>query len=111
MRRLVIAALFVALTPLAVADEYIVSTTADHGPGSLRSAIDEANAYPGAASRKISIQTCGIVTLTSPLPPITAAHTSLVVDDPRYPCNFLTRWNNFNFDIDGRLAGDASASS
>jgi hypothetical protein len=46
-----------------------VTSTADSGPGSLREAIENANAMPGADSITFAIS--GTITLVSALPPIT----------------------------------------
>ncbi|MEO8167371.1 MAG: hypothetical protein ABI623_03930, partial [bacterium] len=56
-------------TPLIVASTFVVSTTNDTGSGSLRTAIDSANASPGLDMINFSIS--GTITPHSPLPEIT----------------------------------------
>jgi len=55
-------------SPHEVFDTYVVTTTADSGPGSLRDAL--LTATPG---RVITFAVSGTITLTSPLPPIRVA--------------------------------------
>ena len=55
-------------SPHAVLDTYVVTTTADSGPGSLRDALQ--TAIPG---RTITIAVSGTIVLASPLPPIGVA--------------------------------------
>ena len=68
-----LAALAVALLPgaprPAYAATYVVTTLADSGPGSLRQAILDANATPGADTITFSLS--GTITLASALPTIT----------------------------------------
>ena len=56
---------------------YTVTTTADSGAGSLRQAITDANANPGADTIQFNIVGSGVHTITpaTPLPPITEALT------------------------------------
>ena len=62
---------------------YLVYTTADHGPGSLRNAITNANQ---AAGSTILFATSGVITLASALPAITS---DVYMDGPG--ANVLTR--------------------
>jgi hypothetical protein len=55
----------------AAAADHPVSNTHDAGAGSLRQAINEANADPGPGADTITINTTGTVTLQSALPAIT----------------------------------------
>lgn len=61
----------------AIADVYVVTTTADSGAGSLRDAITQANFQAGADSISFSIPGSGIQTIQplTPLPTITDALT------------------------------------
>jgi hypothetical protein len=70
-----IAALLVA--SVSSAATYTVTTTADSGAGSLRQAILDANANPGADVIAFSIAGSGVqtITLTSPLAPLTSPVT------------------------------------
>src|SRR5688500_10895688 len=61
--------LLVGQPPAARAASFTVTSTADSGPGSLREAIENANAMPGADS--ITFALSGTITLVSALPPIT----------------------------------------
>jgi hypothetical protein len=56
---------------------YTVTSTADSGAGSLRQAITDANANPGADTIQFNIVGSGVQTITpaTPLPPITEAVT------------------------------------
>src|SRR5262245_13861297 len=56
---------------------YTVTTTADSGAGSLRKAIDDANANPGADSIHFNIVGSGVHTIApaTPLPAITGQVT------------------------------------
>ena len=56
-------------TPLTVMNTFVVTTTADTGVGSLRSAIVSANSSPGLD--RITFSTSGTINLHSPLPEIT----------------------------------------
>lgn len=62
-------ALMLASTSLCAAT-FTVTTHADSGPGSLRSAIDDANAAPGAHSIVFNLAPTSTITLTSALPMI-----------------------------------------
>ncbi len=66
-----------ALPGLAQAANYVVTTTADSGAGSLRAAITSANAAPGADTISFAAGGQGIITLASTLPAIT---DSLAID-------------------------------
>lgn len=57
------------------ADTFIVTSTADSGAGSLRKAIEDANAHAGADAIAFSIPGSGVQTITplTPLPAITGA--------------------------------------
>jgi hypothetical protein len=93
------------LTRFAAADDYEVTTTADHGPGSLRFVIEQVNNNPGDPRPRIAIPVCGVIALQSALPPILAPNTYL-----GYPSRaFLDRkCRDDRPAIDGRLAGDAT---
>ena len=69
---LIITALFVLATTAGAAT-YTVTTTADTGAGSLRQAITDANASGTASVIQFALQGGGphIITVTTPLPPIT----------------------------------------
>ena len=57
------------LLPSVRAASFTVTSTADSGPGSLREAIEDGNAMPGADS--ITFALSGTITLISALPPVT----------------------------------------
>ena len=77
LRRLALAALCLAAASLATANTYTVTTTADTGAGSLRQAITDANANPGADTIAFSIVGSGVHTIQpqSALPTITGPVT------------------------------------
>ena len=56
-------------TPLRIMNTFVVTTAADTGAGSLRSAIASANGSPGLD--RITFSTSGTINLHSPLPEIT----------------------------------------
>lgn len=53
------------------ADEFVVSNTADAGPGSLREAIADADAAPGADRIVFAASAVGTIDLRSALPDVT----------------------------------------
>ena len=62
------------------AGSYTVTNTDDAGAGSLRSAIDQANANPGADTINFDISGCGgvcTITLASVLPPLTGGDITI----------------------------------
>lgn len=66
------------LASLASAADFNVTTTADSGPGSLRQAILDANAAPGADTIKFAITGAGaapVINITGTLPEITGTLT------------------------------------
>lgn len=63
----------------ALADTFIVTTTADSGPGSLRQAMLSAAASGEASAITFAPSADGVITLASPLPPLTAAGGDLTV--------------------------------
>ncbi|MCX6924582.1 MAG: hypothetical protein NT154_15410 [Verrucomicrobia bacterium] len=67
--RALLAAAFGLALASAQAATFIVNTTADSGPGSLRQAISDANATPG--DDIILFTAAGAISLASALPPIT----------------------------------------
>ena len=73
-----------SLARFAAAADFIVLTTSDSGPGSLRQAITDANASPGADRIVFSIPGVGvqIINVMSQLPEIT---DSLVIDGYTQP--------------------------
>ncbi|MGH9457275.1 MAG: choice-of-anchor Q domain-containing protein [Thermoanaerobaculia bacterium] len=73
--RNLLAALLVAVA--APAADFTVTTLADAGPGSLRAAMEDANALPGADA--ISFAATGTIALASSLPSIT---DDLTIDGP-----------------------------
>ena len=77
MRRLAAAAAVFAAAALAGANTYTVTTTADSGAGSLRQAILDANASPGADTIAFNLVGSGVHALVpaSALPPITGPVT------------------------------------
>ncbi|MDP6410793.1 MAG: right-handed parallel beta-helix repeat-containing protein [Planctomycetota bacterium] len=70
------AAMLTTIASLAGADTFHVSTTADAGPGSLRAAIDLANANPGADD--VVFDVSGAVVLASALPHLVDDGTRLL---------------------------------
>jgi hypothetical protein len=93
------------LARFAAADDYEVTTNADHGPRSLRWAIEQVNSHLGDPRPRIALPFCGVITLQSPLPPIVAPNTYLGYPSRAFsdrPCRDDTP------SIDGRLAGDTS---
>ena len=63
----------------ALADTFTVTTTADSGPGSLRQAMLDASASAPASTITFAPSADGVITLASPLPPLTAAGGDLAV--------------------------------
>ncbi len=81
------------------ANYYTVNSTADTGPGSLREAIDEANANGGASTIALAISTGQqTIDLLSPLPAITAPVTIDGTTQPGYSGTPL-------IELDGAQAG------
>ncbi|HEY7036707.1 MAG TPA: hypothetical protein VH482_35595, partial [Thermomicrobiales bacterium] len=76
-RTLILAAGILAVASIAAANTYTVTTTADSGDGSLRQAILDANANPGADTIHFNIVGSGVQTfaLVSSLPAISEALT------------------------------------
>ena len=74
-RQPALVALFLAVSAAASATTYTVTSTADSGAGSLRQAITDANANPGADTIAFGIVGSGVHTIApaSPLPQITGA--------------------------------------
>src|SRR5690349_20495922 len=71
-----------------LAGTYVVNTTADAGPGSLRQGILDANSGACAAPCGISYAQSGRLELLSPLPPLTADHTTINPDSPLHAWKF-----------------------
>ena len=78
------------LTRVASADTYTVTSNADSGPGTLRQAILDANAHPGADTIEFDIAGSGVHTISpaSALPAITDAVT---IDGYSQPGSWSTR--------------------
>ena len=76
-RRLAIAALLLSAAASAGAATYTVTSTADSGAGTLRQAILDANASPGADTIAFNVLGSGVQTIApaASLPPITEAVT------------------------------------
>ena len=76
-RQPALVALFLAVSAAAPAMTYTVTSTADSGAGSLRQAITDANANPGADTIAFGIVGSGVHTIApaSPLPTITGPVT------------------------------------
>jgi hypothetical protein len=89
---------------LVPANEIIVTNSSDHGVGSLRSAIDQANTNPGPDVIHFSMSSSTII-LTSMLPPITGSGT--VIDASQ---NWNGSWptGKPGITIDGGSIGDYS---
>ena len=77
LKRLGMAGALFAAAALVSATTYTVTSTADTGPGSLRQAILDANASPGADTIAFNIVGSGVHTIVpaTPLTPITEAVT------------------------------------
>ncbi|MBO9664195.1 right-handed parallel beta-helix repeat-containing protein [Dokdonella sp.] len=63
----------------ALADTFTVTTTADSGPGSLRQAMLDAAASAQESTIAFASSADGVITLASPLPPLTAGGGDLTV--------------------------------
>ena len=91
--------------PLQAAATYTVTSTNDSGPGSLRQAILDANASPGADLINFAIPGSGVQTISpqSPLPPITEAVT---IDGYTQPGAVCSSWPYSPLiELDGTNAG------
>jgi hypothetical protein len=77
MRRIGLAVVSLCVASAVSALTYTVTSTADSGAGTLRQAILDANANPGADTIAFGILGSGVqtITLATPLPPITEAVT------------------------------------
>jgi hypothetical protein len=73
MRRFLFAFLLLLAASSLAADTFTVTNTSDSGAGSLRQAIDDANANPGADTIAFNIPGAGVHTITplTDLPQIT----------------------------------------
>lgn len=71
-----LAALLPGLRP-ALAASFSVTTTADSGAGSLRAAIDATNASAGPDTITFAIPAGSVISLSSPLPPLTDNGTTI----------------------------------
>ena len=63
----------------ALADTFVVTTTADSGPGSLREAMHAANTSAEASTITFASQANGVITLASPLPDLLALGGDLTI--------------------------------
>lgn len=91
--------------PLQAAATYTVTSTNDSGPGSLRQAILDANASPGADLIHFAISGSGVQTISpqSPLPNITEAVT---IDGYTQPGAACSSWPySPRIELDGTNAG------
>jgi hypothetical protein len=77
VRTVILALVLTALAAIGTADTYTVTSTGDSGAGTLRQAILDANAHPGADTIDFDIAGSGVHTISpaSALPPITDAVT------------------------------------
>jgi hypothetical protein len=77
LRRFLTAVLLAASADAAFSNTFTVTSTTDSGAGSLRQAINDANANPGADTIEFNIVASGVQTIApaTSLPPITEAVT------------------------------------
>ncbi len=83
-RKLVLAAGILAIAALAAANTYTVTTTADSGAGSLRQAILDANANPGADAIYFDIAGAGVQTI-APLTALPSISEPVTIDGYTQP--------------------------
>jgi hypothetical protein len=113
-RTLVLSALLASVAGICAANTYTVTSTGDSGPGTLRQAILDANANPGADTIEFNIVGSGVHTIApaSALPAITGPVTINGYSQPGALANTNPTGLGLNavlqIEIDGTSAGSSS---
>ena len=113
VRTVILALVLTALAAIGTADTYTVTSTGDSGPGTLRQAILDANAHPGADTIEFNIAGSGVHTISpaSALPAITDPVTIDGYSQPGSLVNTNPTSQGLNtvlrIEIDGTNAGSS----
>ncbi len=113
VRTVILALVLTALAAIGTADTYTVTSTGDSGPGTLRQAILDANAHPGADTIEFDITGSGVHTISpaSALPAITDPVTINGYSQPGSLVNTNPTGQGLNtvlrIEIDGTNAGSS----